>query len=431
MIVVFVGLGLYSVFNRELGDVVDSYLDDRQVVFSNDLRSGELDLSDEDRLVQVLMLDGQVDQSSSAVPDGTVLWALSASPDLVEVGDSGRRTVSLPGFGSRLRVSASVVETPDGPRILATARRLAAVAQSQGDLQLTLLVGGTVLALAIAVVGRLLIGRVLRPVSVMADRAALLQPGAPAISHLPVPAGDDEFSSLARSLNELLERINVARAHERNFVADVSHELRTPFAILRGELELALLDNEDTSVDSALQNAITEIDRLVALVDRLLTAARSHANGQVWRPTDVAVASEVERILIGIDSGGLEIDRSGIDASPVYIDRDVLSQVLTNLLSNAARHANARVSITTRSADGVFVLTVSDDGPGFDESLGGGQFERFRSGESDQFQPGRFGIGLSIVQQLCDQVDGSLSVQTSADGGSEVDVRLPTRRVRR
>ena len=146
---------------------------------------------------------------------------------------------------------------------------------------------------------------------------------------------------------------------------------------------------------------------------------------------NVAVAGEIERILRGIDSGRVEVDRSGVETSPAYVDRDILNQVLTNLLTNAIRHANAMVSITTRIVDGMFVLIVSDDGPGFSEPLTGGHFGPFRGGESDQPQPGRFGIGLSIVQQLCDEVDGSIAVQTSAAGGAEVDVRLPIRRVRR
>ena len=115
----------------------------------------------------------------------------------------------------------------------------------------------------------------LKPVEAMRSRAARSPPTTPD-QRLPVPPTGDEVARSAKTLNEMLERLADALAHERAFVADASHELRTPLAIFRTELELALARGRSpTELRPALASAAEETDRLNQLSEDLLTIAQT------------------------------------------------------------------------------------------------------------------------------------------------------------
>src|SRR6202012_671080 len=136
----------------------------------------------------------------------------------------------------------------------------------------------------------------LRPVEVMRRRAREIQAREPG-RRLPVPAAPDEVGRLGEPLNEMPERLELAFARERAFVADASHELRMPLAILKSELELAL--HEELDVDAfraAVGSAAEETDRLVQLAEDLLVIARLDQGGVPVRSKDVEVVAGLEDV---------------------------------------------------------------------------------------------------------------------------------------
>lgn len=94
----------------------------------------------------------------------------------------------------------------------------------------------------------------LRPVSALTTQAARISTSGTG-ERLPEPPGRDEFAELARALNAMLDRLHASFERECAFVDDASHELRTPIAVLRGELELALLDNDPAQMRRAVEIA--------------------------------------------------------------------------------------------------------------------------------------------------------------------------------
>ena len=104
-----------------------------------------------------------------------------------------------------------------------------------------LLIAGPLGLVLTGLAGYLVTAAALRPVERMRARAAAISAGEEG-RRMPEPVGDDELARLARTLNQMLARLQAAFDRERTFVADASHELRTPLAILRTELELALRD---------------------------------------------------------------------------------------------------------------------------------------------------------------------------------------------
>ena len=137
------------------------------------------------------------------------------------------------------------------------------------------LLGGPAVLLLAILAGYAVAVAALRPVEAMRRRAAAIGASTPE-KRLPVPAGRDELSRLAETLNDMLGRLQSALEHERRFVDDASHELRTPLALLKTELEIALRQPRSRDeLEAALRSAADETDRLTRLAEDLLLVARA------------------------------------------------------------------------------------------------------------------------------------------------------------
>lgn len=300
---------------------------------------------------------------------------------------------------------------------------------------LLLAVAVPIYGLAVAVAAWILIGAVLNPVRHMTREARSVTLAAPG-HRLPQPPGDDELAELGRTLNLMLDRIESTAAHERAFVDDASHELRTPIAVLRAELELALLEIDDPdAVVRNLTSALEEADRLTRLTEALLVLARSDA-GQIGEPTEpVDVFAAAQAVLARTETDPetkLELTGSSVH---VAADRALVEQIIANLVGNALRHADSHVLVYVGppperagdDADDGVVLTVADDGPGFASDVRLRAFDRFtRSGRQRDRRAGGVGLGLAIVAAVADAFGGRAEAGNGPPlGGALVTVWFP------
>src|SRR5207302_73736 len=154
-----------------------------------------------------------------------------------------------------------------------------AVFRGRERLALILAILSPLLGALLSAGGWLLAGAALRPVRRMsqeADAISLAQAG----RRLPHPEGEDEIAQLGRTLNAMLDRIEAAFARERMFLDDASHELRTPIAVLRAELEVALLESGDReALERSLRSALEEAERLARLAEDLRVRVASDGDG--------------------------------------------------------------------------------------------------------------------------------------------------------
>jgi two-component system OmpR family sensor kinase len=246
----------------------------------------------------------------------------------------------------------------------------------------------------------------------------------------PRPAGRDEIASLASTLNAMLGRIAETMAHERAFIDDASHELRSPLAVLRGELELARLEQREEQdpartramVDSALQ----ETDRLVALTERLLVLARADA-GRLVGESEVIALDDIVRHVVGrIPTDHVEVQATVRDMS-VFADPVALEQLLANVIANAAAWARSRVEVQAAPEDGVVVMQVADDGPGFDPNVLERAFDRFSRADTTRASSGGTGLGLAIVAAIAEALGGTVTARNGPPlGGAVVEIRIPS-----
>ena len=269
------------------------------------------------------------------------------------------------------------------------------------------------------------VGRALRPVEAMRREAAVIT-SAHLDRRLPITPGDDEVPRLARTLNEMLDRIDASQRLQRQFVSDASHELRSPLATLRQLAEVA--EGYPGRVETAelAADVLAEEQRMEDLVNALLVLARlDDAPARDDRPVDLddLVLMEARRQR----NGGARIDVSGVSAGQVAGHPVLLGQAVRNLLANAVRHARDRVTVTLDEHDDRVLLVVDDNGPGIPEEERTRVFERFvRLDESRaRDDGGGAGLGLAIVRKVVESSGGTVVVGDAPGGGARMTVSLP------
>lgn len=286
------------------------------------------------------------------------------------------------------------------------------------------LVGLALLGVAALVVGRAA-GTIIAPLERMASTAERIE-GHDLSLRLHV-AGRDELARLGSSFDRMLDRLQRAFARERQFTADASHELRAPLAVLRAEAELALRrERSGDEYRAALSGIVRESDRLHALVDDLLAAARAEIDATQRRTVDLRMlANDVaERAGPAARLKSIEIDARGpqvfAEIEAVGIERALLA-----IVHNAVTFAPERghITIATEAGGSGAAIAVLDDGPGFTAEALAHASERFWRG-NDARPRGGTGLGLAIAHALAAANGGTLELSNRPGGGAAVTLRF-------
>jgi PAS domain S-box-containing protein len=247
--------------------------------------------------------------------------------------------------------------------------------------------------------------------------------------------------SMAGLVWDVTERKNLelslqdADRRKDEFLATLAHELRNPLAPLRNGLQIARLTSK---ADSPFQHTIAMMDRqlthLVRLVDDLLDVGRISSGKIELRRREVTLhdilASSAEAARAVIDSHGHELSiESGTEALWVEGDVDRLTQIFSNLLTNAAKYTErgGRIELQVAREAKWAVVSVTDNGIGIPSADLPHIFELFSQVRLHQGHfEGGLGIGLSIVRKLVEMHQGTVSVASEGSGhGSTFTVRLP------
>jgi heavy metal sensor kinase len=241
----------------------------------------------------------------------------------------------------------------------------------------------------------------------------------------------DEVGYLARTLNAMFDRLRDGVEEHRRLVADTSHELRTPLAIMRAELDVALvLPDLPESAALALTRNAAEVDRMSRIVTNLLTLARiDRGELELLRcPVDlrkeaITVASRF-RELANAKQVLLRVDGA---AQPVNADRERIDQVLSNLVDNAVKHiTTGTVRIQVWGSKLEVGVTVADTGPGIPREAARYVFDRFyRIDGARTRSAGGSGLGLAISQEIIRVHGGRIWVDSDPGQGCRVSFALP------
>jgi len=227
-------------------------------------------------------------------------------------------------------------------------------------------------------------------------------------------------------------------AHQRKdeFLAMLAHELRNPLAVIDNSLQLLRLDDGlSPSVEKLREIMEQQSNHLTRLVEDLLDASRIR-RGSIelrWEPVELAsvVANAVQTARPLIDDAGHQLAVT-LPPTPVilYADPVRLTQVLGNLLTNAAKYtpSGGQIWLTGRRKDGGVQLSVRDTGLGIPADMLPHIFDMFAQVESSLSRArGGMGLGLALAKKLVELHGGRVEVHSAGHGaGSEFVVWLPT-----
>jgi signal transduction histidine kinase len=238
-----------------------------------------------------------------------------------------------------------------------------------------------------------------------------------------------EVRPLTNSLNGLMEKLRNALTAERRFVADVSHELRTPLAIIRAHAQVARRSIDPRERNDALDHLVRGVDRATHLVSQLLTLARLEPDAPEIRQ---GASSLCETLAVVVEDKKplarekrIELTQRVPDGDPciVSVHPSMLDILVRNLVANAIKYApeDGWIRISVEPSGEEIVLRVADSGPGIPAAERERIFERFYR-PAGQSTPGA-GIGLSIVQRICELHDARIALLDGDDGsGLTVEV---------
>lgn len=266
-------------------------------------------------------------------------------------------------------------------------------------------------------------GRALRPVEVMRREAEAIT-AQHLHQRLAEPSGHDEIPRLARTLNDMLDRIDAAQRVQRQFVSDASHELRSPLATLRQLGQVAQRHPEQSDHAAFVRDVLAEESRMEDLVQALLVLARLDDGGTLRAdPVDLDDLVFAAATRLRSARPDIRVDVHGVSGGQVIGDPVLLHQVVWNLATNAARHAKTTVRMSVKEVGEVAEVIVEDDGTGIPKEDRERVFARFaRLDEARTRDVGGAGLGLAIVAEVVEAMRGRITLDDSDLGGARFTV---------
>jgi signal transduction histidine kinase len=270
----------------------------------------------------------------------------------------------------------------------------------------TLLIIGAVALLAVIAAVLLAVrqaNKLASPLTDLAETAERLGSGDPRPRHKRY--GVHELDRVADVLDSSAERIARMLTAERRLAADASHQLRTPLTALSMRLEeITLTDDLDTVKEEATI-ALTQVERLTDVVERLLTNSRDPRTGSaVSFDLDEVIQQQLAEWRPAYRSSGRAIVSSGKRHLRAVGTPGAVAQVLAALIENSLMHGGGTVALRTRVTGNQAVIEVTDEGPGVPADLGARIFERAISGRNST------GIGLAVARDLAEADGGRLEM---------------------
>lgn len=241
---------------------------------------------------------------------------------------------------------------------------------------------------------------------------------------------NDELKELADTFDDMLNRLDLALASQRRFVANASHELRTPLTSMRTLIDVAMAKPTRTTeqLEVLIGRVREAVDQSEALIDGLLTLARSDRGLTTHELVDLEAAAQdaIDQVATAARKSNIVID-ADLSPGPTLGDRVLLERLAANLLDNAVRYnlTGGSVSVVTGTNNDASYITVTNTGPLIPKVAVASLFEPFTRLDGRASNGQGVGLGLSIVTSVVNAHHGDLLAEALPDGGMNISIRLP------
>ncbi|ABM39829.1 heavy metal sensor histidine kinase [Polaromonas naphthalenivorans] len=244
-----------------------------------------------------------------------------------------------------------------------------------------------------------------------------------------------ELYELAQAFNSMLERIDDGYQRLQAFSGELAHEMRTPVATLMGRTQVALSKTRTAAeLREVLEGNVEELERLTRLIADMLFIASAEHNGDILNREPVELAREARQVAeylsLLAEERGLTVEVAG--AATVLGDRRLIQRALSNLVSNAIRHAhsNSKVDLLITTENERATVAVVNAGDGIAPHHLPHIFERFYRVDSARARlDGGTGLGLAIVRSIMSAHGGQVSAQSVLTGKTTFTLSFPEKMV--
>ncbi|QFY44468.1 HAMP domain-containing protein [Candidatus Methylospira mobilis] len=243
----------------------------------------------------------------------------------------------------------------------------------------------------------------------------------------------DELADLGRDFDRTAEQLTILMDSQRRLLHDVSHEIRSPLARIQLAIDLAQQQPDRTA--ASIERIQRESERIVRLVDELLTLSRLEARTFLPGEEDnVDVAELIDEIVADARfeaaTRNCEIELAVSTKTLIRGRPDLLHRAFENIIRNAIAHTfdGTRINITVAKQDHWLRIDVTDDGPGIPEIALKAIFEpfmRFREQRGKDEEAKGYGLGLAIARQTIVAHGGSITARNRKNGGLQISMLLP------
>ncbi|MDE8347577.1 MAG: HAMP domain-containing sensor histidine kinase [Acidocella sp.] len=239
---------------------------------------------------------------------------------------------------------------------------------------------------------------------------------------LALTGSGDEFDRLAISLNSMLARIQTLMENLKQVTNDIAHDLRSPLARLREHLELARQSTAEPATRLAFDDAMDQVDTALAIFSSLLRIAEIEAGARRadFKLLDLStlVANLAETFETVADAEDKRLLAAITPGLAIIGDKELLTQMLVNLIENAIRHTGPGAEIRLEAQPGQSGFTdviIADNGPGIPKDKHQQVLLRFVRLDNARLSPGS-GLGLALVKAVIDLHNGGIILSDQAPG---------------
>ncbi|WP_197068356.1 sensor histidine kinase [Candidatus Soleaferrea massiliensis] len=251
-------------------------------------------------------------------------------------------------------------------------------------------------------------------------------------SRIPVK-GYDEIAQLAVAFNNMASSLSVVESMRRSFVANVSHELKTPMTTIAGFID-GILDGTipPENQEKYLKIVSDEVKRLARLVRSMLSIAKFESGEMTLEPMPVDISDVILKAVFTFEQRleAKHIDVRGLDVSKIMVmaDRDLIHQVVYNLIENAVKFTNdgGYIAFNYIEMDDITYISIKNSGAGISKEELPHIFDRFyKSDKSRSLDKTGVGLGLYIVRSIINLHSGDIIVRSIAGEYTEFVFTLP------
>lgn len=200
--------------------------------------------------------------------------------------------------------------------------------------------------------------------------------------------------------------------------AAFAHDLRTPLTVLKGYAEILQFPNDSFAIKETALTMSKHINRLERYVESMSTLQRMEDIVPNYQRVEIDKFVDATEQMVGMicqNAGKQPYFYSYIQSAAVFFDSEMFSQVIENIVSNAADHAESSVEVTLSEIEDMLRVTVADDGAGFSANSLENAAQPYYTESADKSN--HFGLGLYICKLLCERHNGSLKISNANKGG--------------